>query len=252
MNARSRKSFYQEVISPAYEAVSSSPIAQRYLSAKRVVYNGVVLSGQGALLGNRYFEDLDFCRLFMIFNGADAWDALHTNASRRNAPRGRYVRSEARGIALDEVAVGLYKRNILDFWSRSVFMHHLRLEKELTKSMIGTVAISLSLMTSFKLGFKSVRAKAAGGYDPIAGRPPNENYVGFEVCPKLGFDAPLFPFEMKDPDFRCCRTVQDVRKLHPGVWEDKGFGRYMSFDMSPGSQSWEILLAYLKSKQFNF
>ncbi|MCT8271905.1 hypothetical protein NYQ44_14825 [Xanthomonas translucens pv. undulosa] len=246
--SKEKMDFYRENLLPAYLSVCSSSVAKKYLSASNVCFNGFFLNGQGVKVGKKHLTDQEFCHLFMVIDGAVASDMLHLNTDRRNSPRGVYVLSEVAGVTKNNVVVGTYRRSIFDFDAKSIFMHHMMLEKSASRSLLGTVAVSLSLLTAFKLGFTSVRTKAAGGYDPLKNQIPSSEYFGYAICPKFGFDAPLARFERADPDFAGCRTVQDVRKKSPELWEEKGFARYMDFDMSLSGESWKILLGYLKSK----
>ncbi|MES2760085.1 MAG: hypothetical protein V4693_22145 [Pseudomonadota bacterium] len=107
-----------------------------------------------------------------------------------------------------------------------------------------TVAFGLMAVTAYRLAFREVTLYAAGR-GPAAPADPDE-FVGFLVWPKLGFDAPLAPVDLQGAQhLQRCRWVQDVMAVDPGWWAEHGVGREMSFDLNPDSRSWRILLDYI-------
>lgn len=111
---------------------------------------------------------------------------------------------------------------------------------------LATVGFGLMAVSAYRLGFSSIYLFAAG-HGPIA-RHERDLFIGYEVWPKLGFDAPVDPAELnrdERPGLQACRTVQQVRAFDADWWSRYGSGRTMQFDLSPGSRSWMVLLDYL-------
>nr|WP_315255942.1 hypothetical protein [uncultured Duganella sp.] len=81
-----------------------------------------------------------------------------------------------------------------------------------------------------------------------SGRP--DNFVGFAVWPKFGFDAPFEPAELNmapSEDLRACRTVQEIIAVDRDCEnvDGRGRGRDMRFDLSVDSRSWALLVNFL-------
>ncbi|MES2018395.1 MAG: hypothetical protein V4484_18055 [Pseudomonadota bacterium] len=107
-----------------------------------------------------------------------------------------------------------------------------------------TVAFGLMAVNAYRFNFREITLFAAGRA-PLNGRDADE-YTGFAIWPKFGFDAPLLPVDLqKAPALQNCRSVQDVMKADPAWWEAHGSAREMTFDLRPNSRSWRILLNYL-------
>jgi hypothetical protein len=107
-----------------------------------------------------------------------------------------------------------------------------------------TVAFGLMAVTAYTLRFCEITLHAAGR-GPIRPEEPDE-FVGFSVWPKFGFDAPLDLVELQGAThLQTCRTVQDVLAVDPNWWAQHGAGRDMAFDLRPNSRSWQKLLDYL-------
>ncbi|MEB1797265.1 hypothetical protein VDR45_16575 [Xanthomonas campestris pv. campestris] len=249
----SQLSYYQDRLSGLYASISSHEIAGQYLSAHNVSFLGDGLVEQRKV-GVFNLNPVDFCRLFMVFNNAGAYEHTKTWSKRYGqrksleAPLGVYVISFVRGLTTKDVRVGIFKASPFDFFGESLYMDHLKFDENFSRQLIGTIAISLSLLTAFRVGIKSVRLFAAGGYDRFRHTQPKSGYCGYRVCPKFGFDAPLFREKMRDPRFKGCKKVSDVVRQDPGLWDEFGFERMMEFDMRPDSHSWNTLIAYLHSK----
>jgi hypothetical protein len=126
---------------------------------------------------------------------------------------------------------------------RNLYVRRLILEQDAPERFC-TVAFGLMAVTAYKLEFDKITLFAAG-CGPIEADDPDE-LVGFLVWPKLGFDAPLNAVDLQGADhLQHCRSVQDVMEIDPVWWAERGTGREMTFDLSPGSRSWRILLNYL-------
>ncbi len=105
----------------------------------------------------------------MVFNNAGAYEHTKTWSKRYGqrksleAPLGVYVISFVRGLTTKDVRVGIFKASPFDFFGESLYMDHLKFDENFSRQLIGTIAISLSLLTAFRVGIKSVRLFAAGG-----------------------------------------------------------------------------------------
>jgi hypothetical protein len=107
-----------------------------------------------------------------------------------------------------------------------------------------TVAFGLMAVTAYILEFREITLHAAG-HGPVMPDEPDE-FVGFSVWPKFGFDASLDLVDLQGAThLQTCRTVQDVLAVDPNWWTQHGAGRDMAFDLRPDSRSWRILLKYL-------
>lgn len=108
-----------------------------------------------------------------------------------------------------------------------------------------TVAFGLMACTAYRLGFREITLYAAG--NGSSGRVSNDDAtVGYFVWPKFGFDAPLDPVDLNSaPHLAQCSSVQDVVAADAAWWNARGRGREMTFDLTPSSRSWNVLLHYL-------
>ena len=125
------------------------------------------------------------------------------------------------------------------------------LREDESPPLLGTIAVTLSLLTAYREGVASVKLLAAGGYDSYHHHRYDPDYFGYMVFPKFGFDAPLSNKERRNPSLKGCKSVQDVMDRDPELWEEVGYQRFMKFDLCPNSQSWNRLLMYLRRKGFN-
>ncbi len=250
-----RLDYYHNQLSALYASISSDPVAVAHLTASNISYLRSGLAPETQIGAFRLIP-IDFCRLFMVFNNARAgehtkiWSARFSKRKSLEAPLGVYVTSCVPNLTHDQVRIGLFKRSPFDLFGQSLYMDHLKLNEEVSPPLLGTIAVSLSLITAYRVGIRSVRLFGAGGYNRFSGGWPKSKYWGYKVCPKFGFDAPLFREEIRDPRLRGFKTVSDVVKADPNLWSEVGFERMMEFDMSPNSQSWKTLIAYLQGKGF--
>lgn len=107
-----------------------------------------------------------------------------------------------------------------------------------------TVAFGLMACTAYRRGFKQITLFAGGNGPPA--NDPDGDMVGYLVWPKFGFDAPLVAADLNAaPHLGHCRSVLDLVRIDSAWWEQHGRGKEMAFDLSPGSQSWNVLLNYL-------
>lgn len=238
-----RRTFLHSHVEPLHERLSGHDLA-KFLAGHRVRFVGEDLTGDSVKIDVLNIPHLDFCRLFILFNGARAGEYANLRRTSYGTPVGFFVLSLSESFALEEVRVGLYAHGWLAIRGFSLFIAHLVLNRELAPRRLGGMAVSLSIVAAYKSGMRYVDlyADRAG---QIGNRPP---LIGYAFFPKLGFDASLTDAEMNDPEFDGCRTIQDVRDKLPGVWEARGSGRLMRFDLTPSSRSWMVLIKYCGEK----
>jgi hypothetical protein len=115
-----------------------------------------------------------------------------------------------------------------------------------TPARFCTIAFGLMACTAYRHGFSRISLFAGGN-----GPPPLDledgDLIGYLVWPKFGFDATLLPVDLNSaPDHvRRCGSVLGVVEADQAWWEAHGRGREMYFDLSAGSDSWNVLLNYL-------
>ena len=109
-----------------------------------------------------------------------------------------------------------------------------------------TVAFGRMAIDAYRLGFQHINLFAAG-HGPLE-EADEDALIGYAIWPKFGFDAPVLPAELhRFPDARLTHphTVQDVLAAAPEWWQQHGSARAMTFDLTPHSRSWSVLLHYL-------
>ncbi|WP_332855279.1 hypothetical protein [Duganella sp. S19_KUP01_CR8] len=184
-------------------------------------------------------------RLFMIPDGSVVW-ALKVDED-ADAPAGLDVRSTNPFIAEDETNSVIAFRDETGpvMWLDALYVHRLMLVQN-APERLATVSFGLMAITAYRLGFQRISLFAAG-HGPL--QPDNPDaFVGYDVWPKFGFDAPVAPAELnRFPMLELAHalTVQDVITVAPDWWSMHGTGRQMDFDLTAGSRSWRILLNYL-------
>lgn len=130
-------------------------------------------------------------------------------------------------------------------WVNALYIRRFMLAPE-APERLATVSFGLMAIAAYRLGFGRIRLFAAGAgplnpYDP-------DHFIGYDVWPKFGFDAPVSPVELNRFPMReliNAGTVQNVIAGAPRWWTAHGTGRTMDFDLTAGSRSWSILLNYL-------
>lgn len=109
-----------------------------------------------------------------------------------------------------------------------------------------SVAFGLMAINAYRLGFEYISLFAAGRGPLKQGE--IDVFVGFDVWPKFGFNAPVTPVELNRyplAELTGVQTVQDIIAVDPQWWSAHGTGRTMRFDLGAKSRNWAILLHYL-------
>lgn len=109
---------------------------------------------------------------------------------------------------------------------------------------LGTKIFSAQVEAAARMGAKKIIAIAA----------KSDEYVGYKVWPKLGYDADI-PAQIRfslPAEFRGARRISDLMKTAEGTkaWETYGNSTAMEFDLTPGSYSRKTLDAYVKAKGY--
>jgi hypothetical protein len=190
-------------------------------------------------------DEITTGRLFMIPDGSIVW-ALEVGEN-HDAPAGLDVQSTSPFLAEDEQNSVIAFRDETGpaMWVEALHVRRLMLAND-APERLGTVAFGLMAVTAYRLGFGHISLFAAG-HGPLEPEDPDA-FVGYDVWPKFGFDAPVAPAELNRspaPGIAASRSVQDVIAVDPHWWTEHGTGRTMHFDLAAGSRSWSILLNYL-------
>lgn len=193
-------------------------------------------------------DDQTIGRLFMIPDGSVV--RIQNVDDLGEGPDGVALRSENVFLAEGEencVIAGREEAGAAAVWVQALLIDRLMLGEQAPERM-ATVAFGLMAITAYRLGFAHIRLMAAGRGSRYPRKP--DDYVGYDVWPKFGFDADVDPAELnRNPieGLARCRTVQDIRALDAAWWTRHGEGREMVFDLTGNSQSWSILINYLFS-----
>ena len=99
-----------------------------------------------------------------------------------------------------------------------------------------------------RLGFESIDLYAAGDYSMANIKFPEDRWVGYWVWPRLGFDADI-PSHVQirlPPDLSSCTKISELMATVNGqeAWKIHGDGVDVSFDLTAGSVSWNLLERY--------
>lgn len=240
--------FDDENVAPAEIILLAHEIAREYFQGELYDRNNRRLRGMtldqrdGSLLE---LDEQTVGRLFMIPDGSVVW-ALEVGEN-EEAPAGLDVQSTNPFLAEDEQNSVIVYRNETGpaMWVNALYIRRLVLAQD-APERLGTVAFGLMAVNAYRLGFGHINLFAAG-HGPLPQEDPDV-YVGYDVWPKLGFDASVTTVELNRyplPEQANVRTVQDVIAVAPQWWTAHGTGRTMGFDLTPGSRSWSILLNYL-------
>lgn len=126
-----------------------------------------------------------------------------------------------------------------DFVIRIMHNVEFYLKKAYRQQGIGTIALATEARAAFELGFTKIVANAANAPD-----------VGWQVWPRLGYDAVVDPDvfqkmqkELEDLNFACVQGHLRISHLWDSelyfLWEDHGAGCIMEFDVS-SADSWSM------------
>jgi GNAT superfamily N-acetyltransferase len=124
----------------------------------------------------------------------------------------------------------------------SLYIANLFINPEYRGIGVGTLVIGKSMTQAQILGFRSVELNAGG--------PPSLN--GYYTWARLGFDAPIPPeiSRILPLGWGNSTRISDILKRPGGKewWRQNGIGFDGSFNLSPGSLSWDVLNGYLRGK----
>ena len=115
-----RLEYYQSDLESIDSAVSSHPVALRHLSGLGVKHLEKPVLGSRVELGGFSLSGLDFCRLFIVFNGSSSHEFQNERVSKLGTPRGVYVISENSALTRKQVRVGLFRDSMLDLAGKSL------------------------------------------------------------------------------------------------------------------------------------
>lgn len=190
-------------------------------------------------------DEMTVGRLFMIPDGSVVW-ALGVGEN-GDAPAGLDVQSSSLFLAEGEQNSVIAFRDEDGPALRAEALHIRRLVlADDAPVRLGTVAFGLMAVTAYRLGFERISLFAAGR-GPLKPEAADA-FVGYDVWPKFGFDAPVSPVELNRfplTDLKTAQTVQDIIATAPRWWTRHGSGRIMQFDLRARSRSWSLLLNYL-------
>ncbi len=233
------------------QRAESKAVAQTYMTGRGISINGRLLSKSHIVIDERRIELAEFAHLFWLFDGASGSTENTDSTGGDGAPPGIYVRSDGPLVHPEHyIRVGIYKQMALpSLLINSLFIDHVFLDENRSPPLMGTVGFILCALAAYKQGLRSIRLLAAGGVDPRDPEHPyGEDYHGYFIWPKLGFNARLHWHERFDKKLWRCRTVQDVRSIDESIWVARGYQRFMTFDLRPSSISWNVLLDYARTR----
>ena len=240
--------FYQTHLADLHQRLLTSPVVRSYLTG-----TGIRLDGENLVPADRFelpfgtFSTIEFAHLFSIFDGSRVHQQVEKAPSADDAPPGLYFTIiNPRVIeSQHKNKLGVFQRDDagMDLFIQDMHIDHYYLKEHQTPPNLGTVAFTLCAITAHLAGMGRITLVAAGG------RGSSARYVGAKVWPKLGFDAPLLPGETAGwPHLSECVTVQEVMSRDETWWAERGTQRWMAFDLSAHSASWQKLLPYAGRK----
>lgn len=111
----------------------------------------------------------------------------------------------------------------------------------------GAVVLLNMAYTAAALGFSRIELLAAGGSGIKAG-PWSEQYWGYEIWPRLGFDTelqpPMLALTAQEPELKAMTHVSQIVEANLEWWKKNGDGWTMTFNLAQGSVSWATLYAF--------
>ncbi|MCC8620062.1 hypothetical protein [Xanthomonas vesicatoria] len=247
---RERQKYYDLELAALDKRASLHSVALNHMTGSNINVNGKILTPT-ILVEGEEVDRKDFAHLFWLFNGASGLYEKTLEEGGDGAPPGIYIRSHGQFVDADHfIRVGIFKRRSMFCLNiNSLFIDHVFLDETRSPPQMGTIGFILCAFAAYKRGLHSIRLLAAGGTDPrYPSTPYGADYRGYYVWPKFGFDAPLYLHERFDRRLWRCRTVQDARLIDEELWRRRGYQRFMTFDLSPGSTSWKMLLEYAKTR----
>lgn len=246
---QSLEDFYANRIAGVHASLLVHPLAANYLSGNRVKVDGDPFTFDLALdvgLLDREIRGADIIHLFGVFDGS----RLHIHTQRTPGPdqsppglyfttiNTRLLASRHKnnfGLYQDHSGTGLHL-------STGLHIDHFFLLPSAPDGL-GALAFGLCAITAFRAGLSVITLIGAGGVGF------NRRHIGYKVWPKFGFDAVVEDSEVAGhASVAGCSTIQQIMAADPEWWETNGSQRLMTFDLAPGSRSWEKLLDYLHRK----
>lgn len=244
-------SFYQAELAVLHEQVWRHEIAQAHLSGQNLKLDGMNLAEADVIalpepIGN--LSTLEFAHLFSIFNGSRVHEQVQKGRGSDDAPPGLYFTVINPQLLQYKNRSGVFEEETskAGLFIQGLHIDHFFLRAEKSGAKLGTIAIALCAITALLRGFSTISLIAAGG------KGYNKKHVGFDVWPKLGFDAQILPGELHGAaHLQFCQTVQDIIQLDPEWWALNGSQRLMAFDLAANSTSWRKLITYVHEKVFS-
>lgn len=194
-------------------------------------------------IGN--LSTLEFAHLFCIFNGSRVHEQVQKGLGSDDAPPGLYITVNNRQLLQSKNRSGVFREatSQAGLFIHGLHIDHFFLRTERSGAGLGTIAIALSAITALLRGLSTISLIAAGG------KSHNKNHVGFDVWPKLGFDAKILGEELHGvPHLQGCQSVQDIIRVDPEWWALNGSQRLMTFDLAADSISWRKLITYVHAR----
>jgi len=240
--------FYRTHLAELHRQLLSSPIARTYLTGTGLRLDGIEMNSNDLYkLPIGVFSIIELAHLLSAFDGSRIHEQAERAYGADEAPPGLYFTIINPRLIQHpgKNRLGLYTNPSggTDLFIDGLHIDHYVLNEHNTPSTLGTIAFALCAITAHLAGLARVSLLAAGG------RGFSRRYIGYKVWPKLGFNAPLWPDEVRQvPHLAHCQSVQDVLVTAPQWWEDNGSQRMMVFDLTANSASWQKLLPYARNK----
>lgn len=116
---------------------------------------------------------------------------------------------------------------------------------------LGAVALLFMAYQAHLLNLPRIDLLAAGG-SGVKGAGWTEQFWGYEVWPRLGFECELQPAILElistIPHLAGCTRISQLVEIDLAWWKAQGDGWDMSFDLTSGSKSWDTLYRFCLSR----
>jgi len=176
-------------------------------------------------------------------SGSVSVKLAHGQIIRLAARHDRYIENENHDTNLVEI-----RRESVGY---VLYLDYIWFAKNVCPAGTGAVALLRMAQASQSLGFVRMELLAAGG-PGIKGVLWGEPYWGYATWPRFGFDAriqqAIRPILEKQPHLADLQYVSEIIARDLDWWKVNGDGWEMTFDLDPGSKSWQILYRYLSEK----
>jgi len=240
--------FYRTHLAKLHQRLLASPIVRTYLTGTGIRLDGVDLAPSDHFdLPFGTFSTVEFAHLFSIFDGSRVHQQAEKSTSWDEAPPGLYFTVINPRLIENQHKnrIGIFQREdaALDLFIEDMHIDHYYLSTRRAPPGLGTLAFALCAITAHLAGIGRITLVAADGRGGYA------SYVGAQVWPKFGFDAPLFPGETANiVHLAGCTSVQDIMAVDEMWWSKHGTQRHMTFELAAHSVSWRKLIPYAKRK----